>query len=84
MKLLASTVHSGFISDKTLDGVKLGELQHWADVWNRADALPTELQNPAVGSTHPASPSVLADQMFKVRMALQDVEETTKVNFLQV
>ena len=84
MKLLVSTVQSGFISDKTLDGVKLGELQHWADVWNRADALPTELQNPAVGSTHPASPSVLADKMYKVRMALRDAEETAKVNFLQV
>ena len=84
MKLLVSKVQSGFISDKTLDGVKLNELQCWADAWNRADALPAELQNPAASHTHPASPSVLADKMYKVRMALRDAEETAKVNFLQV
>ena len=68
----------GFVPNRTLSGKSLGSLEHYSMDWNGADMSEVSTMN-APPKQHPAGPSVLAQRLYAVKLAVNEADKTAAV-----
>ena len=68
----------GFVPSRTQSGKSLGSLGHYSMDWNSADMSEVSSANPH-SRPHPAGPSMLAQKIHAVKVAVIEADKTASV-----